>query len=92
MLDRDSDILCNVLGDSPDGLLVAVQDTLICSLIICKCLFEHPAHTAPSLVSSQTLLDIWQNCLDIRDVDIFTALLDELHLLSRCLRTFIFDY
>lgn len=92
MLDRDSDILCNVLGDSPDGLLVAVQDTLICSLIIRKCLFEHPAHTAPSLVPSQALLDIWQNCLDICDVDIFTALLDELHLLSRCLRTFILDY
>ena len=92
MLDRDGDILCNILGDSPDGLVVAVQDTLIRSLIICKCLFEHPAHTAPSLVPSQAFLDIWQNRLDIRDVDIFTALLDELHLLSRCLRTFILDY
>lgn len=92
MLDRDSDILCNVLGDSPDGLVAAVQDTLICVLIICKCLFEHPAHTAPSLVPSRAFLDVWQNRLDIRDVDIFTALLDELHLLSRCLRTFILDY
>ena len=92
MLDRDGDILCNILGDSPDGLVVVAQDTLICVLVICKCLFEHPAHTVPSLVSSQALLDIWQNRLDIRDVDMFTALLDELHLLSGCLRTFTFDY
>jgi len=92
MLDRGGDILCDILCDSPDGLVVAMQDTLVYALIICKCLFEHPTHTAPMLVPPQALLDIWQDCLDVRDVDIFTALLDELHLLSGCLRAFILDY
>lgn len=89
MLDRDGDILCDILCDGPDGLVITVQDTLVYVLVICKCLFKHPTHTASLLVPPQALLDIWQDCLDVRDVDIFTALLDELHLLSGCLRTFI---
>lgn len=92
VLDRDGDILCDILRDGPYGLVIAMQDALIHSLVICKCLFEHPAHTASPLVPSQALLDIWQDCLDVRGVDIFTALLDELHPLSGCLRTFILDY
>lgn len=92
ILDRDGDILCYILRDGPDGLVIAVQDTLVYVLVICKCLFKHPTHTAPMLVPPQALLDIRQDCLDVRDVDIFTALLDELRLLSGCLRTFILNY